>query len=63
MPSRSWRFHAVRVVLLAVAVVVAGWIFGYPLVGLGIVAAAYIAWQVGNLWRCLLYTSDSADYL
>lgn len=51
MPSRSWRFHAVRVVLLAVAVVVAGWAFGYPLVGLGIVAAAYIAWQVTNLWR------------
>ena len=51
MPSRSCRFHAETVVLIAVAEEEAGCANAYPLVGLGIVAAAYIAWQVTNLWR------------
>jgi two-component system phosphate regulon sensor histidine kinase PhoR len=51
MPSRSWRFHAGRILLLALGVAAAGWLFGIPLLALGLGAVVYVVWQVVNLWR------------
>lgn len=51
MPSRSWRFHAARIVFLAAAAVLLGWLLGYPLLSLLLATTAYIAWQLFNLWQ------------
>ena len=51
MPSRSWRFHAARILLLAALALVLGWSLGYPVLALLLVSALYIGWQLFNLWR------------
>ncbi len=51
MPSRSWRFHAARILLLAALALVLGWSLGFPVLALLLVSALYIGWQLFNLWR------------
>lgn len=51
MPSRNWRFHLGRFLLLALGVGLAGWAAGIPFVVLGAAAAVYLSWQAANLWR------------
>jgi two-component system phosphate regulon sensor histidine kinase PhoR len=51
MPSRSWRFHAGRVLLLTAAIFLLGWAAGFPFLALGIALAGYLLWQTINLGR------------
>lgn len=61
MPSRTWRFHTVRLLLLATAVLAIGLLLGKPLIIAGTVAAAYIGWQLANLWRLYQWVRDPGD--
>jgi two-component system phosphate regulon sensor histidine kinase PhoR len=51
MAARSWKVHAGRLLLAAVPVVLAGWLFGHPWAVAGACVLAYLAWHLANLWR------------
>lgn len=61
MASRSWRFHAGRAFLLAIAALAVGWLTGFPHIVLGLVALAYVAWQSLNLWKLYQWTRNPVD--
>jgi two-component system phosphate regulon sensor histidine kinase PhoR len=56
---RTWKFHALRLFLGAVAVVLAGWFIGYPLHAIIIALAIYIVWHAVNIWRLNLWLTKS----
>jgi two-component system, OmpR family, phosphate regulon sensor histidine kinase PhoR len=51
MAARSWKFHAGRLLLTALAILLAGWLAGYPLEAVAASLLAYLAWHLANLWR------------
>jgi two-component system phosphate regulon sensor histidine kinase PhoR len=51
MPTRSRRYHTVKLLLLVVLAWFTGWMAGYPLMSLLIAAAVYAGWHIVNLWR------------
>jgi len=53
MTVSSWKFHAGRLLLLVLLVLLAGWLTGHPLPFVAASLAIYLAWHVGNLWKLL----------
>jgi two-component system phosphate regulon sensor histidine kinase PhoR len=51
MAARSWKFHAGRLLLTALAILLVGWLAGYPLEAVAASLLAYLAWHLANLWR------------
>jgi two-component system, OmpR family, phosphate regulon sensor histidine kinase PhoR len=51
MTARSWKLHAGRLLAAAVAVLLAGWLAGHPVVVVSAALLAYLAWHLWNLWR------------
>lgn len=51
MAVRSWKFHAGRLLLLALAILMTGWLAGYPLPVAALGLLAYLVWHMANLWR------------
>jgi len=51
MAVRSWKFHAGRLLLLAMAILLAGWLAGYPLQFTALGVLVYLGWHLANLWR------------
>ena len=51
MATRSWKVHAGRLLLSAAAVLVVGWLAGYPLETGAACLLAYLGWHLANLWR------------
>jgi len=58
--TRTWKFHALRLFLAAVAVVLAGWSVGYTLPAVIIALAVYIGWHAINIWRLNRWLTESA---
>ena len=63
MPSHSWRFHAGRLTLGAVIVVLFGWLSGFPAIVIGGAAAAFIGWQLYNLWTLYRWVRSPTEEL
>ena len=53
MAVSSWKIHAGRLLLLALLVLLAGWLAGHPLPVFAASLALYLAWHLGNLWKLL----------
>jgi two-component system phosphate regulon sensor histidine kinase PhoR len=51
MTARSWKLHAGRLLAVALAVLLAGWLAGHPVVTVSVGLLAYLAWHLWNLWR------------
>jgi two-component system phosphate regulon sensor histidine kinase PhoR len=51
MAARSWKIHAGRLAIAAVAVLLAGWLIGHLAAVAVIALLGYLAWHLGNLWR------------
>jgi two-component system phosphate regulon sensor histidine kinase PhoR len=51
MTARSWKLHAGRLLAAALAVLLAGWLAGHPVVVVSAALLAYLAWHLWNLWR------------
>jgi len=51
MAASSWKFHAGRLVLLALLVLLLGWLTGHPLPVISVSLALYLGWHLGNLWK------------
>lgn len=51
MPPRNWKFHTVRLLLVAALVWAAGWLIGYPWITLVVACIPYAIWQVFNVWQ------------
>ena len=58
MPSRSWIFHTVKLLLFAAAVWFVGWMAGYPVVSLAIAALVFAGWHSANLIRLHRWTMN-----
>lgn len=61
MPARSWKYHAGRLILSGIIILVAGWLAGYPVAVPIIAGVAYAGWHIINAWRlfCWAQNSDS----
>jgi len=55
MATRSWKVHAGRLLVAAVAVLAVGWVSGQPLALLAAFLLLYLAWHVANLRRLYLW--------
>ena len=53
MATSSWKFHASRLLLLALLVVLAGWFVGHLLPVVAASLALFLGWHLGNLWKLL----------
>lgn len=51
MAARTWKFHAVRLLLLLLVALLAGWLSGYPAHVMALGLCLYLAWHLANLWR------------
>jgi two-component system phosphate regulon sensor histidine kinase PhoR len=51
MNVKSWKFHGAILFLFAGAVLLVGWLIGYPVPALIIALAMYALWHVINFWR------------
>jgi two-component system phosphate regulon sensor histidine kinase PhoR len=51
MAARTWKFHAVRLLLLAAGFLLLAWLSGYPKQAILLGLFLYLAWHLGNLWR------------
>ena len=51
MAARTWKFHAVRLLLLLLVALLSGWLSGYPLQFMALGLCLYLAWHLANLWR------------
>jgi two-component system phosphate regulon sensor histidine kinase PhoR len=51
MTARNWKLHAGRLLAAVLAVMVAGWLAGHPVVVASAALLAYLAWHLWNLWR------------
>jgi two-component system phosphate regulon sensor histidine kinase PhoR len=51
MTARSWKLHAGRLLAAALAVLLAGWLAGHPVLAVSAALLAYLAWHLWNLWR------------
>lgn len=61
MPTRSWRFHAARILLLTLAIALLGWAIGHPWLTLGTAAMIYLGWQGVNLWQLYRWVKDPSS--
>lgn len=53
MAGSSWKFHAGRLLLVALLVLLAGWFVGQPLPVVTASLALYLGWHLANLWKLL----------
>lgn len=53
MAASSWKFHASRLLLLALLVLLAGWFVGHLLPVVAASLALFLGWHLGNLWKLL----------
>jgi len=51
MAVRSWKIHALRVLLAALLVLLGGWYAGFPWQIPLAALLAYLGWHLANLWR------------
>ena len=61
MHIRTWKFHALRLFLCALVVILAGWFIGYPLLAFNFALAIYILWHAFNIWRLNRWLTKSAE--
>ncbi|NNK33206.1 MAG: DUF3329 domain-containing protein, partial [Xanthomonadales bacterium] len=61
MPTRSWRFHAARILLLTLAIALLGWAIGHPWLTLGTAAMIYLGWQGVNLWQLYRWVKEPSS--
>ncbi len=60
MPTRSWKFHAGRLLLAVLLIGLAGWLSGYLAIVAVTALALYTAWHLANLWRLLRWLRGHA---
>ena len=51
MAAPSWKFHAGRLMLLALLVLLLGWLTEHPMPVISVSLALYLGWHLGNLWK------------
>ena len=63
MPARGLSFYAGRVLLIALAALLVGWLLGYPLAALMVVTASLLAWHMLHLDRLQNWLRSPDDEL
>lgn len=60
MAVRSWKFHATRLLVATLLVLLAGWLTGQMVAAVGLTLLLFVSWHLVNLWR-LYHWLHSAD--
>jgi len=58
MAIRNWKFHLGRLLLLAAAVLLVGWLTGFPGELAALALLTYLSWHLANLWRLFQWLQE-----
>jgi two-component system phosphate regulon sensor histidine kinase PhoR len=63
MRIRSWKFHAGRLALAAIPILILGWWTGYPERTLLVALLLYLAWNIWNVGRLFNWLQSGEDHI